>query len=191
MKIYNFSQLKNLRLYNSAPSGKNCFGGLRTSNNAAITTALPAGHRSIPDLGKRRHRARGMRSHSFGFQCRHSQLVKTRRHCSFWQEFFEDGRDVLEAEEVAVFVIPFRPLGPMIDLNTIRQRHRLAEINHPNIDLAPMIVHEEERAANQLKEGGNCCLMHCQKERLKVEFNVKRQNTITLRACLRPLTSPR
>lgn len=78
-----FFTIENLRLYNSALSGKNCFGGLRTSNNAAITTALPAGHRSIPDLGKRRHRARGMRSHSFGFQCRHSQLVKTRRHCSF------------------------------------------------------------------------------------------------------------
>lgn len=58
------------------------------------------------------------------------------------KQLLERGRQIAEANQVAVLVIADAPRRPVIDLHSVGQLVRLREINHPHIRLA-VVVNEQ------------------------------------------------
>ena len=63
----------------------------------------------------------------------------------------EQADHVVQAPEVAVLAIAFNPGQPVAERLVVREGHGLAEVNHPDLGQAGVVVHKEEGTAYHLQ----------------------------------------
>lgn len=80
-----------------------------------------------------------------------AQLAGHQVASGLFPELCEQSDEVLQAEEVAVFVVALRPRRPMVHGDARRQRRGVAEVNQPDTRVSAAVMDEEQRTADHLR----------------------------------------
>lgn len=64
----------------------------------------------------------------------------------------KEADQIVQTPEVAIFTVALSPRQPVTEHLVVRQGHCLAEVNHPNLGQAGVVMHKEQGTAHYLQQ---------------------------------------
>lgn len=64
----------------------------------------------------------------------------------------KEADQIVQAPEVAILTVAFSPRQPVTEHLVVRQGHCLAEVNHPYLGQAGVVMHKEKGTSHHLQQ---------------------------------------
>lgn len=64
----------------------------------------------------------------------------------------KEADQIVQTPEVAILTVALGPRQPVTERLVVRQGHCLAEVNHPDLGQAAVVMHKEKRTAHYLQQ---------------------------------------